>query len=571
MNVVDEIKQKIDIVDIVSQYTKLQKSGRNFKATCPFHAEKTPSFFVFPDKQSWHCFGACGTGGDVFGFVMKKEGLDFSQTLRLLAEKANVTLSYQSAKTTSEERDKQNRLIKINELTAEYFHYLLLHSSEADAARQYAQKRGLNDKTIESFQLGYASPGWDNLINHLMNSGYHEDELLSAGLIILRDAGGYYDRFRNRFIFPIRDIQGSVLGCGGRTLDDSLPKYINSPQTVLFDKSNVLYGIDRAKSAIRQKDSVVIMEGYMDIVTAHQYGFENTVASMGTALTEKQIYVLRKLSKNIVIALDADQAGLAATARSIVTIDEQIPKEHWMPWATPKTYNELVKYEIQVVEIRDGKDPDEIIRKSPEQWAKLLDESQPIIDFTLKKEIDNLNPTSSQDKSAVVTKFLPILSQIDDPVRRAHYVQKLAQLINIDERFLKDALFNIQNQEQRYKRAKGSKISKSPFDLTASSRYLEEYCLTLLLKYPDLRSVGMNLSANYFEQSENKDILFKWQQNPDMNFIQENLDPALHGYFDHLLQFDKQFPPSLREDKYISVSDCCDEQIAQKHADLASN
>jgi len=559
MNTVDEIKQKIDIVEVISQYTKLQKSGRNFKAVCPFHTEKTPSFFVFPDKQSWHCFGACGTGGDVFTFVMKKEGMDFSQALRLLAEKANVVLTYQSAKTTGEEREKQNRLLKINELTAEYFHYLLLHSPEADIARQYVQKRGLTDKTVNSFQLGYALSSWDNLINHLANSGYQAEELVATGLAIAREGGGYYDRFRNKLMFPIRDIGGKVIGFGGRALDDSLPKYINSPQTILFDKSSVLYGIEKAKPAIMQKDSAVIMEGYMDVITAHQYGFENTVASMGTSLTDRQISVLRKLSKNIVVALDADQAGLAATVRSISSIDEQIPKEHWMPWSTAKTYDELVKYEIQVVEIRDGKDPDEIIKKSPAQWGKLLDESQSIIDFTLKKEIDNINPASSQDKSAVVTKFLPILSHIDDPIRRAHYVQKLAQLLNIDERFLKDALFNTRNQEQRYKKAKGSKISKGVADFATSSRYLEEYCLSLLLKYPDLRPVGMNLSLNYFEQSDNRDILRKWQQNADIANIQDNLDPALHGYFERLLQFDKQLPPAIYEDSYLreeALRDC---------------
>ena len=413
MNVTDDIKQKLDIVDVISQYIQLSKSGRNFKANCPFHDEKTASFFVFPEKQSWHCFGACGTGGDIFTFVMRKEGLDFGQALRLLADKAGITLSSKTELRSKEDTARQDRLLKLNEVAAEYFHYLLLHEPEALSARQYADKRGLASKTIGDFQLGFAPNKWDGLMNYLAKSGYAAEEQLAVGLIVSRDNGGYYDRFRNRLIFPIRDIRGRVAGFGGRALDDSLPKYLNSPQTILFDKSSIIFGIDRAQGHIREKDYSIITEGYMDTITSHQYGFDNTVASMGTALTERQITTLRKFSKNIIVALDADKAGLEATTRSILTIDEQIPKDHWMPWTQSKTYAELVKYEVQVVEIRDGKDPDEIIRNSPEKWAQLISEPQPIIDFTLKKEIANINQDSSKDKSAVVSKLLPIISQIN--------------------------------------------------------------------------------------------------------------------------------------------------------------
>ncbi|MBN1375432.1 MAG: DNA primase [Dehalococcoidia bacterium] len=549
MNTVDDIKQKIDIVDVVSQYVKLQKSGRNFKAACPFHSEKTASFFVFPEKQSWHCFGACGTGGDVFSFIMKKEGIDFSQALRMLAEEAGVTLSYQSQQNVKEEQVKYESLFKLNEVTAEYFHYLLLHSKDAETARQYVKKRALAPKTIENFQIGYALDRWDDLSSYLIKSGYKENDMLAVGLIVLRDKGGYYDRFRNRLMFPIRDIKGRVVGFGGRALDDSLPKYLNSPQTAIFDKSGIIYGIDRAQTAIRQKDSVVITEGYMDTIAAHEFGFENTVASMGTALTGKQISILRKLSKNIIFALDSDQAGLEATARSILTIDEQIPKEHWMPWIESKTYNELLKYEIQVVEIQDGKDPDEIIRKSPEKWAKLLDAPQPIIDFTLKKEIDTINRDDPKEKSAIVSKFLPILSQIDDPVRRAHYVQKLAGLLKLDERSVRDALVNSQKQEKQYKQGKINKISRNYADQTADSRSIEEYCLALLLKFPDLMKSGKNIDTIYFEHSDNRDILLRWQLDTNLEAIAQDLDPALSEYLNHLFSLGDRFPPSLSKEK----------------------
>lgn len=549
MNITDEIKQKLDITDVIGQYTKLQKSGRNFKAICPFHSEKTPSFFVFPDKQSWRCFGACGTGGDIFTFIMKKEGLDFGQALRLLAERANVKLEYKSAQSSKDEQQLYDRLYKLNEVAAEYFHYHLQHSPEASEARAYASKRGLTEKIISNFQIGYALNKWDGLISHLARAEYKEEEMLSAGLIIPRDSGGYYDRFRNRLIFPIKDIKGRVIGFGGRALDDSLPKYLNSPQTVLFDKSSVLYGIDRAQAAIRLKDSVVIMEGYMDAIAAHQFGFENTVASLGTALTNKQISILRRLSKNIIVALDADAAGLEATTRSIVTIDEQIPKEHWMPWIESKTYEDLVKYEIQVVEISGGKDPDEIIRQAPEKWAKLLKESQPIIDFTLKKEVANIKQDDVKDKSAIVSKFLPILSQIDDPVRRAHYVQKLSTRLKLDERFVCDAMFSLQARDRKSNQTHPSKVIKNITEKTTGSRAIEEYCLSLLLHFPDLQDAGQELSAEIFEHSENKDILFKWLINHDIEWIRANIDPAMHEYFEHLCSMHKQYPPSVAQNK----------------------
>ncbi|MCX5996712.1 MAG: DNA primase, partial [Chloroflexi bacterium] len=548
-----------DIVDVISQYIQLSKSGRNFKATCPFHAEKTASFFVFPEKQSWHCFGACATGGDIFTFVMKKEGLDFSQALRLLADKAGITLSGKTELRSKEDTARLDRLLKLNEVAAEYFHYLLLHEPEALTARQYADKRGLSSLAIGDFQLGYAPNKWDGLTNYLTKSGYAAEEQLAVGLIVPRDTGGYYDRFRNRLIFPIRDIKRRVAGFGGRALDDSLPKYLNSPQTVLFDKSSIIFGIDRAQGPIREKDSVVITEGYMDAITAHQYGFSNTVASMGTALTDRQISILRKLTRNIVVALDADPAGIEATTRSIVTIDEQIPKDHWMPWTQSKTYAELVKYEVQVVEIRDGKDPDEIIRNSPEKWALLLKESQPIIDFTLKKEIANINFDSSKDKSAVVSKLLPIISQISDAIRRAHYVQKLAGLLGIDERFVSDALFDLQSAERKNKSSYNRKAKRDYTDLTVTSRYIEEYCLTLLLQYTDLREQGLNLSADYFEHSENKDILLKWQANPDIDTIMVGLDPSMIDYFRHVLSFHTRLPGSLildKRERELALKDC---------------
>ncbi|MHB8085244.1 MAG: toprim domain-containing protein, partial [Dehalococcoidia bacterium] len=317
--------------------------------------------------------------------------------------------------------------------------------------------------------------------------------------------------------------------------------------------------IDRAQAAIRQKDAAVITEGYMDTIAAHQFGYENTVACMGTALTEKQISILRRFSKNIIMALDADAAGAEATRRSIITTNEQIPRDYWMPWLEPKTYDELVKYEVQVVEIKGGKDPDEIIRKSPEQWGNLLKESQPIIDFTLKKELGTINQNSPGEKSAFVSKFLPVLANIDDPVRRAHYVQKIAALLKMDQKRIHDDFNNLLNQEKKGKTSRGSKVIRSYAGQAESSRPIEEYCLALLLQFPDMRPAGMKLSAEYFEHPENKDILLKWRGNTDVDSFAASLDPAIHDYLDHLMAVGKQFPSSLgqskREREYV-LGDC---------------
>jgi len=314
MSVITEVKQRLDIVEIVSEYVTLQKAGRNFKGLCPFHSEKHPSFFVFPEQQSWHCFGACGTGGDIFSFIMKKEGIDFGQALRLLAQRGGIILSPREASSKVED-EKKEKLFQINEAATEYYHHLLSSTKAGEAARDYLAKRKVTTETIEEFRLGFSPDAWETLKNYLLGKGYTEKELVEAGLIIEKEEGGSYDRFRNRLMFPICDIQGRVTGFGARVLDDSLPKYINSPQTSIFDKSSILYGIDKAKSAIKKKNLVIIMEGYMDVLTAHQHNWQNVVGSMGTSLTEKQVEGVKRLTNNINLALDADLAGEEATLR----------------------------------------------------------------------------------------------------------------------------------------------------------------------------------------------------------------------------------------------------------------
>jgi DNA primase len=553
MSVIDDVKQRLDIVQIVSEYVKLQKAGRNYKSSCPFHSEKNPSFFVFPDRQSWHCFGACGIGGDIFSFIMKKEGVDFAQALRLLANKAGVPLVAQATPQRQAQNKERERLFEVNEATAEYYHHVLLKTSMAEMARNYLTRRGLSPETIETFQLGFAPEGWDTLKQYLKGKGYEEAQLLAAGLLVERDDKNNYDRFRNRLIFPIRNIQGNVLGFGGRALDDSLPKYLNSPQTPVFDKSSSLYGIDRAKTIIRQKDQAVIVEGYIDVLTAHQHGYNNVVASMGTAMTDKQLAILKGLTRNLILALDADTAGEEAISRSGEMVDKMLP--------VPPSFYGWVKYEdahnaeVKILILPQGKDPDEVIMEDASQWQKLIMDAKPMVDFIFESLVAKVDLASARDKSTMVEKLLPLLFEMKDPLRQAHYLDRLARLLRIDEHVLSDAMRKFKAIRKRRETA-GAK-SKPVATSIISSSPLEQYCLALLLQYPELKSESAELSPDYFENTENRELYAKWQQSNDLASFRDSLDSALQEHLDNLMA--RAFRSIITENESVrreTINDC---------------
>jgi DNA primase len=314
MSVTQEIKSRLDIVDVVGDYLPLRKAGRAYSGFCPFHPNsRTPAFYVFPETQTWRCFGACAEGGDVFSFVMKKEGWDFKETLANLAGRAGVALEeYDRAGKVKPAADS---LVDLLTAAADYFHQLLLHAPQAELARRYVAERKLKAETLADFRLGYALNSWDACRTHFNAQGYDDRDLLDVGLLTENpERGSRYDRFRHRLMIPIRDVSGRIVGFGARTLDkDGLPKYLNSPQTTLFDKSHLLYGLDMARRHIREARQAVIVEGYMDVMQAWQAGFRNVVAQMGTALTEQQLQLLKRYTKRFVLALDADAAGAKAT------------------------------------------------------------------------------------------------------------------------------------------------------------------------------------------------------------------------------------------------------------------
>jgi DNA primase len=511
MGVIDEIKQRIDIVDVVSQYAKLTKAGRTFRALCPFHSEKNPSFFVYPEQQSWHCFGACNTGGDVFSFIMRKQGIDFGEALRLLAQRAGVTIP--SKFEPGGESEERQRLYQANEAAAQYFHNLL-NSPAGEKTRGYVLGRGFSLKTIADFQLGFSLDSWDALKQHLINRGYNEAELLTAGLIVEAESGKTHDRFRGKMMFPIFDARGRITGFGARVLDDSLPKYINSPQTPIFDKSSTLYGINLAKDAIRQQNLAVIVEGYMDVITAHQNGFTNVVASMGTAITEKQVNILKRLTKNMALALDADAAGEEAMLRCV-------------------GYENTLDAEVKVIILPRGKDPDDVIKEDAKAWQELLKEALPIVDYTFNMVTSELDLTTAKGKSLAVDKLLPIIAEIKDPVRQAHYLQKLAHLLKVSERSIEAALARIRPKQGRGREEPKQEALTHLQPLLSSP--IEEYCLALLLQHSELKASTQELSPEYFENSENREIFIAWQRSDKIESLKAGLEPEIHEHLDSLL------------------------------------
>jgi len=531
MSVITEVKQRLDIVELVSDYVTLQKTGRNFKGLCPFHSEKHPSFFVFPEQQSWHCFGACGTGGDIFSFIMKKEGIDFGQALRLLAQRGGITLSPLEAPDKAED-EKKERLFQINKAATEYYHHLLSSTKAGEAARSYLARRKVMPETIKEFRLGFSLDAWETIKNYLLGKSYTEKELVEAGLLIEKEEGGSYDRFRNRLMFPICDIQGRITGFGARVLDDSLPKYINSPQTPVFDKSSSLYGIDKAKSAIRKKNLVIIVEGYMDVLTAHQHGWQNVVGSMGTSLTEKQVEGIKRLTNNITLALDADLAGEEATLRGRAIL----------------AYSNT---EANVILLPPGKDPDEVIGEDLTLWQKLVEQAMPILDFAFQSVISKVDINKARDKSLAVQKLLPSIYGIKDPVQQSHYLKKLARELKIEESAIKAALWESKAGRKRPQLSKPTEQSRLARQFVSSP--IEEYCLALLLQYPELRPLARELSPEHFEYTENREVFVKWQHSSDISNLESKLDTGLLEHLYYLVN--ENFPPAIRESEQTRHSD----------------
>jgi DNA primase len=471
-SIVERIKQKLDIVEEIGAVVPLRKSGKAFKGLCPFHSERTPSFYVMPETGTYKCFG-CGEGGDIFTFLEKTQGLDFRDALAQLAEKAGIPLEGGfgggEGREESAETAARKRLRTLNEAAAIWYHHQLLQAPEAQYARAYLESRGVSNESIAQWRIGYAPDG-DRLTRYLQTQGYAVTELVDAGLTRERDAskgGGLYDYFRDRLIFPIRDARGQTIAFGGRILGSGQPKYLNTPQTPLFDKSATLFGLDLARDSIRRGDRVVMVEGYMDAVVPHQYGFKNVVAVIGSAITERHIRQIKKLTRRVALALDPDAAGESAMVRGIAVaqgaFDRKVVPVPQAAQGAPTNrrgepkglvrFEEQVDAEMTVVRLPPHEDPDELVRRDPEGWRRAVEEAQPLIDFLIEAQTADLDLGTPQGKMEATRRLLPIIAEVRDRTLSDEYVGRLAERVRLDKLDLRRDLAQARQRLDREARA----------------------------------------------------------------------------------------------------------------------
>lgn len=424
---VQQIKDRLSILDVVSQYVKLERSGGSLRARCPFHAERTPSFFVSPDRGTYHCFG-CNVGGDIFSFVEQIEGLDFKGALKILAEKAGVPLVYERP----EKRDARERLFELLEVATIFY-----SSRLSDAARKYLTERGIKDETVRTFRLGLATDAWEDAVKHLRSKGFTESEIMQAGVGKKSERNTLVDKFRNRIMFPIADSAGRIVGFSGRIFGENAsldaPKYLNSPETPLFHKSRILYGFDRAKQQIRKHNFAILVEGQVDLLASHQAGWGNTVAVSGTAFTPEHAGLVHRMTDNLLLALDADEAGIKAAGRAARA-------------ALQSGLN------VKVARLPTGLDPaDLILKEGPDAWKKVIREAKDIITFLLDV-LQEHTPQKDRFRKVVESVVLPFLADVQSPIAREQHVQEIARRLGVSERAVVDSLARVPRASEGPKR-----------------------------------------------------------------------------------------------------------------------
>jgi DNA primase len=478
-NIIDQVQEKTDIVETISRYIPLKKIGRNYKTTCPFHSEKTPSFIVSPDKQIYHCFG-CGAGGNVFSFVMRYENLQFPEAVEMLADKAGVKLPRMSGG-----RDDNNsfaaQLYKINADASVFF-----QSSLADNgfAKDYLASRGVGKEAIERFKIGYAPNSWEALLNYFKAKGVAGPILEKAGLVISNDKGGHYDRFRNRVIFPILDLKERILGFGARVMDSSLPKYVNSPETAIYSKGRNLYGLNFSKESIKKEGHALVVEGYLDFLVPYQAGIKNIIATLGTALTQEQIRLIKRFANTVVMVYDPDEAGEAASLRNLdLFIGEDV--------------------NVYIAELAAGYDPDSYIRKNgTDEFLKVVKASRNIFDYKFDKLKERFDIKRAHGKAGIASEMLPTISRITNAVMRSELIKKLAQRLSVDEESLKTEMRKV--KPDYVKSVNPEKAPQSKRDTHTA----EMMVLALLLDAGNYTGKIMNLvSSEEFKDSSIRDAV----------------------------------------------------------------
>lgn len=554
MSDLDAIRDRVDIVELVGETVRLQRAGRTYKGLCPFHNERTPSFVVSPERRTWHCFGSCSTGGDIFSFVMRRDNLDFGETVRQLAARAGI--AYESRDAHAEEA--HSRLIQANEAAAAYYHSALLNGAEADVARAYAAQRGLDKRAIEDFQIGYAPEAWEALATHLRGRQYTDAELVEAGLLVHGERGDH-DRFRARLIFPIRDPRGRVVGFGGRALGDAMPKYLNSPQSPVFDKGGLLYGLDRAADTIRRESLAVIVEGYLDAITAHQNGYTNVVASLGTALNERHITLLKRYARSVALALDADAAGIEAAARGEQLIREMHDDqrvEAVVDWGNLVRVQTRAPVDVRIFSVPSGKDPDEAIRADPTAWPQWVAGALPPFEFRLHFELNKLDRSNPRERLALLDRLLPLLADIGDRALQAQYLSQLATTLALREEDVRARLNATVPAGRRGRAISAHEAAPAsqpaPAGMTSSGARAEGFCLALLLRFERIRSQGLEIAPEWFSSTPQRRLFELWRESGPLD--EEAVPPELSDDWQQLMAL--RMMPAVEVDPEAALQDC---------------
>ena len=556
----DDIKARLDIVDVVSQYVpELHRAGRNFSARCPFHQERTPSFVVFPDRQSWRCFGACATGGDVFSFVMRADGVDFSGALKELAQRAGISLPERRAR----ERV-VNPIFGVNARALRYFQESL-EAERGALARTYLSQRGVGNEAAARFGLGYSPSTGSELMDHLIATGFDQELLSRAGLITSGENGPPRDMFRGRLMFPIRDPEGQVVGFGGRAIDGSTPKYLNTAQTAVFDKGRILYALDQAKSAVSSSGEVVVVEGYMDVIAAHEHGFENVVASMGTALTEHQVALLQHYARSFVLALDPDTAGQEATLRSLEgswhVFDRNVAVAGRNRQSDFYARSDQAS-RLRIVTLPEGEDPDALIRRDPMAWSELVRSAAPLIEYVMDAVVRRVDMGSSRGKAEAVERLFPLITGMDNPFEQDRYIQRLADHLGVTRVTLEASAGRLRAPAKRRRTGQsGGSASAAPFRQEEGDP-LEEHVLTLMVQDPELASRVGELMGDHFKAVENRALLSALTEAGTIDSVYGLLDGQGTQLLDRLAE--RVLPPADRLQRNADF-DACKHRLEERH------
>lgn len=536
MTPIDEIKNRLDIVDVIQGYIRLKKAGKDYKALCPFHKERNPSFFVSPSKQIWHCF-SCSFGGDIFTFVMKIEGVEFADALRVLAKKAGVVLKKQDPKI----RSQRNILYEICEEATNFFEEKLRENKKV---HQYLKNRGIEGRTAKSFRIGFALNSWDGLYKHLTELGYKRDDIAKAGLLVKKEGSNkYYDRFRNRIMFPLFDLNSQIIGFSGRVFSaqggpasggGDAAKYVNTPETLIYNKSIIIYGLDKAKVEIRKAEQCVLVEGQFDVIMAHQAGSKNAVAISGTAFTSDHARILKRYTENLVFSFDADKGGQEATKRAI-NLAQQLD------------FN--IKVALLPGPPAGGKDPADIIKESPKKWETILKKSKPIMEFYFETCFAKYPKTLTvENKREIAKELLFPIKNIANTVEQAHWLQVLASKLKVEEKALAEALRRVKAREA------GEEIYSSPAPSQKSrNENLEEYLLSLVLKYSKhFNHLAKNFKENLFTTSLLRKLFHDLKAKNKLSKEQDYLKNYLIFKAEHC---------NLEEADVLEEIDCCIKEI----------